>query len=103
MKKRETKILGAKSSCFEINEGTRKNQQTTWKEISNNLGTLPWNIEEMRKLMCSPFPSYCQGECPGCLKFLSMPYTQRHAQPWGIVCICPPCFKTGGAYAPPEI
>ena len=27
---------------------------------------------------------------------------QRRAQPWGIVCICPPCFKTGGAYAPPE-
>ena len=28
---------------------------------------------------------------------------QRRAQPWGTVCICPPCFKTGGAYAPPEI
>ena len=27
---------------------------------------------------------------------------QRRAQPWGTVCICPPYFKTGGAYAPPE-
>ena len=28
-------------------------------------------------------------------------YLQRCAQPWGRVGICTPCFKTGGAYAPP--
>ena len=27
-------------------------------------------------------------------------YDQRRAHPWGRVCICTPCFKTGGAYAP---
>ena len=27
--------------------------------------------------------------------------SQRRAEPYGRVCICTPCFKTGGAYAPP--
>ena len=45
---------------------------STWKEISNNLSTLPWNMREMDYISFVSFPPYYKEGCLSGLKSLSM-------------------------------